>query len=207
MKSSSIWQGLYMIIGVVECFLLSITTTILMAPYFYHLWLLTPTFTQLTGLSKEAVYNNFYAMWLFLVHPEKREFYLPNLPSSSGAIQHFHEVKAWFMVLFIATILGLVIFIFLHRKIKKQLFQSVKLNQWFNGAVILPLTILLLAVVSFDQLFLWMHEVLFNNDLWLFDPYTDPIIELLPQSFFFGCLVVIVLMYEVYLYAMKKVTL
>ena len=60
MKRSIIWQGVYMIVGVLECFLLSITTTILIAPYFDRLWLLSPAFTQLTGLSKEAVYNNFY---------------------------------------------------------------------------------------------------------------------------------------------------
>lgn len=207
MKKEHIWQGIYLLIGIVECFLLSITTTILAAPYFYRLWLISPHLTQISGLSKETIYDNFYATWLFLVHPEQNEFYLPNLPSSSGAIQHFYEVKAWFMIVFIAAMIGFVFFIILYRKIKNQPLQIAMLNQGFNGGMLLPLALLLMAVVAFDHLFLWMHEVLFNNDLWLFDPYTDPIIELLPQSFFFGCLILIVLIYEIYLHSMKKLTL
>ena len=32
-----------------------------------------------------------------------------------------------------------------------------------------------------------MHKILFNNDDWLFDYETDPIIYLLPEEFFLTC--------------------
>ena len=40
------------------------------------------------------------------------------------------------------------------------------------------------AAVDFDSAFLWMHETLFSNDLWLMDPRTDLMIRMLPERFF-----------------------
>ena len=34
---------------------------------------------------------------------------------------------------------------------------------------------------------------MFNNDDWIFDPVTDPIINMLPESFFAQCAILIVL--------------
>ena len=40
------------------------------------------------------------------------------------------------------------------------------------------------AALDFDSAFLWMHETLFSNDLWLMDPRTDLMIRMLPERFF-----------------------
>ena len=40
------------------------------------------------------------------------------------------------------------------------------------------------AVMDFDAAFIWMHEVLFSNDLWLMDARTDLMIRMLPEAFF-----------------------
>ena len=40
------------------------------------------------------------------------------------------------------------------------------------------------ALVDFSQWFTWMHELVFTNDLWLFDTSESLLIRLLPQEFF-----------------------
>lgn len=40
------------------------------------------------------------------------------------------------------------------------------------------------AVSDFTRAFLWFHEVLFSNELWLLNPATDLMIRMLPEAFF-----------------------
>ena len=37
-----------------------------------------------------------------------------------------------------------------------------------------------------------MHKIFFRNDYWLFNPATDPIIKILPDTFFMHCGMMIV---------------
>lgn len=40
------------------------------------------------------------------------------------------------------------------------------------------------AVSDFTRAFLWFHEMLFTNELWLLNPATDLMIRMLPEAFF-----------------------
>ena len=40
------------------------------------------------------------------------------------------------------------------------------------------------AALDFESAFIWMHETLFSNELWLMDPDTDLMIRMLPDTFF-----------------------
>ncbi len=46
------------------------------------------------------------------------------------------------------------------------------------------LLIVLYAGVDFDHVFTMLHQAVFRNDLWLMDPQTDLMIQLMPQAFF-----------------------
>lgn len=49
------------------------------------------------------------------------------------------------------------------------------------------LSILILFIsVDFQRAFVVFHELLFTNDLWLLDPKTDLMIQMLPENFFSG---------------------
>ena len=50
------------------------------------------------------------------------------------------------------------------------------------GVIILGIWVLL----DFNQIFTIFHEILFTNDLWLFDPATDYMIRMVPERFFAG---------------------
>lgn len=43
-------------------------------------------------------------------------------------------------------------------------------------------------ILDWDALFTAFHKLFFRNDYWLFDPDTDPVINLLPDSYFLHCL-------------------
>ncbi|HHT20936.1 MAG TPA: DUF1461 domain-containing protein [Tissierellia bacterium] len=50
-----------------------------------------------------------------------------------------------------------------------------------------------LAALFFDQAFLWMHQLLFNNLFWAFSP-SHYLIRLLPEGFFLGFLLLCALL-------------
>jgi integral membrane protein (TIGR01906 family) len=55
---------------------------------------------------------------------------------------------------------------------------------WGSGATIVLLAVLgLIALVGFDELFLWFHLASFRNDLWLLYP-GDKLLQMFPEGFF-----------------------
>ena len=71
------------------------------------------------------------------------------------------------------------------------------MSLFFKGGYLLPLVVLFIAVFAFEPLFITFHHIFFNNQLWLFDPLTDPVINMLPQSLFLYFLIWIILFYEI----------
>ena len=46
---------------------------------------------------------------------------------------------------------------------------------------------LLAVIIDWEKAFTLMHKIFFDNNDWLFDPQTDPIITILPDTFFMHC--------------------
>lgn len=46
------------------------------------------------------------------------------------------------------------------------------------------LLVILYGLFDFDGLFIAFHRIAFTNDLWLLNPYTDLLIQLMPTAFF-----------------------
>lgn len=60
------------------------------------------------------------------------------------------------------------------------------------AALILPVVLGGLAALDFDRAFTVFHTVFFPGKTnWLFNPYTDPIILVMPQEFFMHCAMLI----------------
>ena len=57
--------------------------------------------------------------------------------------------------------------------------------------VALPAIIGAAVALNWDRTFVTFHEIAFNNDYWLFDPATDPVINILPDLYFLHCAVMI----------------
>lgn len=162
---------------------ISLMLTAYSSQYIYPSFVKYFHLNDLVGLTVEEVTISYQDIISFLLIPKGQAFHLSYFKSSPQAIVHFEDVKVLFMLM---GILGLVaflcVFILKPRLTLKR--HRVELKQYFNMGLVLPLVALSCVVFFFDKIFLFFHEIFFQNDYWLFDPATDPIILVLPQSFF-----------------------
>lgn len=142
------------------------------------------------GLSKEVILENYRILINYLNFPWIEQLEMPDFPSSANGLFHFQEVKTLFLLdYFILIVTGFLSFFFLRTKKKNgrlwELIQPTRL------LIFIPIVLLFLIFINFDQLFITFHELFFNNDAWLFDYRTDPIIMALPQTFFMHCFILV----------------
>lgn len=145
-----------------------------------------PTIAQETGYSEETILANFQTLISYNELTSKDPLVFPDFPMSVTGEIHFEEVKVIFnrfeQTMIITGVIFLVGIIFMIRK---------RLYQWLFYTGILSIgipTLLGIFVLSdWNRAFVLFHEIAFNNSYWLFDPRTDPIITILPDTFFLQC--------------------
>lgn len=176
-------EKVFHVVGMISLFLfivsLSIVLTINLTPlYAFDIDYLK--ISQNVGLSKETLMENYRVLLNYLNLPWVTELNFLDFPSSESGLFHFYEVKRLFILDYVIAMITAVSSFFYLRYIKKnKLFW--KLVRPFQVAIAVPFVVLFMIAVSFDQLFVAFHKVFFNNDAWLFNPSTDPIILALPD--------------------------
>lgn len=146
----------------------------------------------LSGMAKEDILNNYNVLIKYLRPSFKGELQFPTLPMSEQGRIHFVEVKNIF-VAFDYILYGAIIiaFISLIYCIKRKHYGFMGLSSLL--LIVLPAALAIPFAVNFDKSFTVFHKIFFRNDYWEFNPKTDPIINMLPQEFFFHCAVLILL--------------
>ena len=110
--------------------------------------------------------------------------------SESGRI-HFEEVKQIFVFLQVLMVVsGIASLPLIYKNYKKKEYDYLKLTSILSLGI--PLIIGLIASIDFSWAFTLFHKIVFNNDYWLFDSRTDPIINILPETFFMHAFIMIV---------------
>jgi len=186
----------------------AITLTILFVPL-YQMTLGIHNIPEQVGMSYETIMDNYYVLLEYLHSPFMSELSFPDFPSSQSGLFHFYEVKRLFFVNYGTLIIsGIISFIYM-RHLKKTNRYYI-LRRPFFVAIWAPFFLLGLLVLNFNQVFLVFHQILFNNDAWIFNPSTDPIINVLPEQFFMYCFIFAFLVMEVsiisiYYYSKRKV--
>lgn len=144
-----------------------------------------------TGYSVDVIKENYDALidWCGPFYTGELDF--PSLPESASGVSHFVEVKVifnlFFALLFVTPVF-LAGLIYLQHKRGS--------SSWMLASPIivcvLPLLIGLACAIDFNRIFVLFHQIVFNNEDWLFSPYEDPIILFLPERFFLQCALIIV---------------
>lgn len=169
----------------------SATVTIFAAiPLFYSL--IKPlNLTELSYLSQTTISYNFNTLMAYLLNPFNRALSMPDFKSSSEGLSHFADVKNLFILAMIATIiLAIPTLLFIKNRQYIQVYQELKL------CLMLPLFVAVISLFGgFDTIFITFHKLLFRNANWLFDPATDPVINILPESYFMACFILFGLIY------------
>lgn len=138
---------------------------------------------QTSGYDKSEILKNYNALIDYSSPFFRGDLHFPTLGASQAGLQHFSEVKNIFTSFYILAAISLtaaVIIIIYKAKRKEYSYMPVT----SLTAVLLPSILGLLMMVNFDQAFIIFHKLFFRNDLWLFDPSTDPVITILPDTFF-----------------------
>ncbi|WP_071131106.1 TIGR01906 family membrane protein [Enterococcus timonensis] len=152
--------------------------------------------TEITGFSKEILLKNFAILMRYLNFPWIKNLSTPDFPMSESGAFHFYEVKQLFTLNYVLLLILIIPAVyFLIRMFKTG--QNWRLHGVFKIAAIVPVAFGALMALGFDQFFVSFHQVFFNNDDWLFDPATDPIIMALPEEFFMHCFILAFVLLEV----------
>lgn len=149
---------------------------------------------KMSGYSKEEIKLNYDYLINYNLSKDETDFKMPTIESSKEGKIHFEEVRDIFQninkifkVCFIISLVG----IFINIKNKNLEF----LNITSKALISIPLILLLPIIINFEKSFVIFHELMFSNDYWIFDPSLDPVINMLPETFFFhaGLMIIILI--------------
>ncbi|WP_300350546.1 TIGR01906 family membrane protein [Clostridium sp.] len=182
-KINNISFSLYLLISAI---IFSVLLTLNISPLIYSIFLETKNLDILNKLSKTEIMNDYMRIISYLNSHNKNILTFENFSISSTGSYHFFEVKMIFSSIYLLGIscllLGFLVFIL---KKKFNIIISLKsLNLFFYEVITICGFILLSFYLNFSKAFTLFHKILFNNDYWIFNIKTDPIIEVLPESYF-----------------------
>lgn len=103
--------------------------------------------------------------------------------------QHMVDVKELFVkghivryVSFALVLIAVIIIVLYSRSRKRDIYQAVL---WAGIVPIIFMIVLFILVkIDFHKYFTYFHKIFFTNDLWLLNPKTDVLIQMLPLEFF-----------------------
>lgn len=189
-KVSKLWHILQAVIMMCAIISLSVVIILNFRPL-YYLDMNMLDIPEQSGFSEEVVRENYDALIDYNSMFFTGELQFPTLPQSESGRIHFEEVKVIFVFFqkgAIITGLLAVAGMWLLRKERPKWYLK------YTGilTVVLPVVIGMAIAVNWDRVFVLFHELMFDNDYWLFDAATDPVILILPDAFFMHCAVGIV---------------
>mgnify|MGYP000919474188 FL=1 len=177
--------------------ILGTSVTVVLAARFSYPWFSAGRYNshQLTMAQMQANYDRIIEYSLF---PWVRELHLETLPMSDAGAQHFAEAKDIFQLFVQGGLIALVVAVVLGSWLWRRHRSTGFLTAGAITALATPLMLAIPLAIDFDRAFVVFHEIAFDNELWIFDPRTDPIIDYLPEALFmrnaFAILVVMIVL-------------
>lgn len=148
------------------------------------------------NLSPDIIQKNYKILIRYNLNPRPVSLEFMDLSMSEHGRIHFEEVKTIFQSIIWSGLLALALSIFFITRAGRNKEKPAFIPLGGLISLILPLLIgLLITVLGFDRTFVIFHKIFFDNDYWIFDSATDPIINYLPQPFFFAMAFSIILTY------------
>ncbi len=195
MKTSKLLTVILAILTAVVLLTAAIAAPILCRPFYYaHIKPLN--LCEQTGLTRHEIKTAFDEMMDFCVG--NAEFSTGVLRWSESGKSHFADVRTLFLLdlnALAASALVLVILIIVSRLAGRRPGRLLGRGPTFwagTGLACVFAIVGALAATDFDRAFTVFHTIFFpGKDNWLFDPAVDQIINILPQTFFMNCAILI----------------
>ena len=175
---------------------ISVTITVLARPL-YYLDIEYLDIPWRSGISAEACKLNYDTLIDYNLLGGDEELIFPTLKMSETGRIHFEEVKEIFINMQLISITGIVAVIGFIIYMKNNGYRNsmlIWMKYTFPVTMLVALSVGLAMAIDWQWAFTTMHEIFFDNDYWIFNSYTDPVIKILPEEFFFHCGVLIVIL-------------
>lgn len=186
------WSILLSLILTLTLISLTVVLTLACKPL-YYLDIHALHIPETTGYTISEIKANYDAVIDYSLSFGNAPLEFPTFPMSEGGRIHFEEVKNIFNLFKYMAIFGtLTGAAGILRQRRKQSYGYLKLTAILTVA--LPAVIGATVALNWDWTFAAFHELAFKNDYWLFDPATDPVINILPDAYFLHCAVMILLL-------------
>ena len=186
------WSILLSLILTLTLISLTVVLTLACKPL-YYLDIHALHIPETTGYTISEIKANYDAVIDYSLSFGNAPLEFPTFPMSEGGRIHFEEVKSIFNLFKYMAIFGtLTGAAGILRQRRKQSYGYLKLTAILTVA--LPAVIGATVALNWDWTFAAFHELAFNNDYWLFDPATDPVINILPDAYFLHCAVMILVL-------------
>ncbi|HBG1289855.1 TPA: TIGR01906 family membrane protein [Clostridioides difficile] len=163
--------------------------------------------SELSGLSKDDIKLNYDYLIDYNLNKNVSEFKLPTLKSSPQGKIHFEEVRNIFQninklakLLLVVSLVGIIL------SVKNKNIKILKTTS-ITLIIIMPLLLTVPILLNFEKSFIIFHKLLFRNDYWIFNPDLDPVINILPEEFFFHSgmmILILILLVSIVLFVMYK---
>lgn len=156
----------------------------------YYLDISALDISEQSGYSEEEIRENYDVLIDYNMSLGKDKLEFPTLAMSEPGRIHFEEVRDIFNIFKYMAMAGVVLSIGgIVFCIRRKEYRYLKLTSIL--AVALPAVLGLLVALNWDWAFVTFHHIAFDNDYWIFDPLTDPVITILPDTFFMHCALMI----------------
>ena len=190
------------------------TIMTLNSQFIYHYSIDKYSLDKLGNVSKEMLIKDFNTLIKYLQNPFIEKLKFNNFPMSINGEFHFYEVKKIFLSIYCITIFIVLFFIVLfivNRITGKKIYFHKILNYGANTLIFIIISLLSAIFIDFSKAFVVFHKIFFNNDYWIFDERTDPIINVLPEEVFMvyalvviGLVIFGIIVYKLYYYYIKN---
>ncbi|VHR84975.1 membrane protein [Clostridioides difficile] len=162
--------------------------------------------SELSGLSEDDIKLNYDYLIDYNLNKNVSEFKLPTLKSSPQGKIHFEEVRNIFQnINKLAKLLLVVFLVGIILSVKNKNIKILKTTS--ITLIIMPLLLTVPILLNFEKSFIIFHKLLFRNDYWIFNPDLDPVINILPEEFFFHSgmmILILILLVSIVLFVMYK---
>ena len=144
-------------------------------------------FGQLEDIAKDLT--------LYLDGKASNEILEPNF--NSKEILHMEDVKELFssgkLLRTISVVLAIALGYYFYSKKEKRYAKFTFIGLFINWIILILLG--LMIYFNFNKYFTIFHHIFFTNDLWLLNPKTDLLIQMLPEDFFMNMAIRIVVFF------------
>lgn len=186
-KKNDIFLAIMLMIFIIS---FSVVFTVFFKPlYYFDINYLN--IDQISGLDAETIKENYRILINYQSIFYQGTLNLPDFVMSDSGRIHFEEVKRIFEAIQVMMVIsGLISIPMTIKKIKEKEYRFLRLTGLIT--IIVPTVLGFLAALDFERAFVLFHQIVFRNDYWIFDYRTDPVITILPETFFMHCFMLIV---------------